>query len=150
MVGGVMAETGHYYSSDRFSSSLISSICQDRQGSIWIATDYGLNKFDGYRFATYLHKNGDENSLGVNAVVSLLSDREGRLWVGTNKGLDRYDFDRDAFIHYPFPGGVHPRVGSIIQRRDGSIVVGTAGYGVYVLGKDNQLKAFSLDVLNRE
>ena len=45
---------------DRFSSSLISSICQDRQGSIWIATDYGLNKFDGYRFATYLHKNGDE------------------------------------------------------------------------------------------
>ncbi len=148
MVGGVMAETGHYYSSDRFSSSLISSICQDRQGSIWIATDYGLNKFDGYRFATYLHKNGDESSLGVNAVVSLLSDREGRLWVGTNKGLDRYDFDRDAFVHYPFPGGIHPRIGSIIQRRDGSIVVGTAGYGVYVLGKDNQLKAFSLDESN--
>jgi len=143
--GGVMAETGHYYSSDRFSSSLISAICQDRQGSIWIATDYGLNKFDGYRFATYLHKDGDESSLGINAVVSLLSDREGRLWVGTNKGLDRYDLDRDAFVHYPFPGGVHPRVSSIIQCRDGSIMVGTAGYGAYVLGKDDQLKAYSLD-----
>ena len=142
-LGDVMAETGHYYPSDRFSSSLISDICQDSQGSIWIATDYGLNKFDGYRFATYLHDDADPNTLGVNTVVSLFCDREGRLWVGNNKGLDRFDTDRDAFVHYPFPGDIHPRISSIIQRRDGTIFIGTAGYGAFQIGADGQLRRYA-------
>ena len=58
-------QTGHFFSSDRFSSSLISDLCQDHQGSVWIATDYGLNRFDGYRFQTFLHKESDPSSLSV-------------------------------------------------------------------------------------
>ena len=48
-------QTGHFFPSDRFSSSLIANLCQDKYGSLWIATDYGLNRFDGYQpgaFAT--------------------------------------------------------------------------------------------------
>ena len=78
------AQAGYFISSDRFSSSLISDLCQDRQGSVWIGTDYGLNRFDGYRFQTFLHDDKDPSSLSVNVVVSLLNDREGRLWIGTN------------------------------------------------------------------
>ncbi len=138
------AQTGQFIPSDRFSSSLISDLCQDHQGTIWIATDYGLNKYDGYQFNTYLHNDADTTSLSVNVVVSLLCDRDGNIWVGTNRGLDRFDPRREAFVHYPFPEGRHPRVSSILQRRDGTILVGTAGYGAFMLDGTDRLQPFSL------
>ena len=138
------AQTGHFYSSDAFSSGLISSLCQDRQGSIWIATDYGLNRFDGYKFATYLHNESDTTSLSVNVVVKLFCDRQGRLWVGTNHGLDRFDAVHDNFIHYHFPDGLVPRVSSILQLHDGTIFIGTAGYGAFTIGADDRLKPYRL------
>ena len=139
------AETGHFIPSDRFSSSLINALCQDKQGSVWIATDYGLNKFDGYRFATYLHDDADTTSLNFNAVVTLFCDRKGRLWVGTSHGLDRYNSDDETFVHYRFPDGVLPRVSSILERHDGTLIIGTAGYGAYVIGSDNRLHVFNLE-----
>ena len=127
------AQRGQFYPSYHFSSGLISSLCQDRLGSLWIGTDYGLNRFDGYHFHTFLHDDADSTSLVGNVVVSLLCDPSGHLWVGTNKGLDCYDADRDEFRHYPFPDGIRPRVSSIILRKDGSLLIGTAGFGAYTL-----------------
>ena len=138
------AQTGHFFSSDLFSSSLISSFSQDRQGALWIGTDYGLNRFDGYRFQTFLHDDADTTTLVTNVVVSLLNDREGRLWVGTNRGLDRFDAPTETFIHYPFPDGIHPRVSCLLQRNDGSLIVGTAGYGAFEMNGEGQLQTFSL------
>ncbi len=137
-------QTGHFISSDNFSSSLISCLCQDQQGSVWIATDYGLNRFDGYRFHTFLHDDADSTSMVANVVVTLLTDDKGRLWVGTNRGLDRFDADRELFIHYPFPDGLSPRVSTLLQRKDGSLLVGTAGYGCFTLDANDKLKLFSL------
>ena len=48
MVQGVEAQTGKVYTTDMgLSSSLINQIFQDQQGFVWVATEYGLNKFDG-------------------------------------------------------------------------------------------------------
>ena len=135
------AQRGHFFSSDDFSSSLISALCQDRQGSVWIATDYGLNRFDGYHFQTFLHDDADSTSLQANVVVTMLCDNENRLWVGTNRGLDLYDADREVFRHYRFPDGINPRVTSLLQRKDGTMLIGTAGYGAFVLASpDGQLE----------
>ena len=141
------AQTGQFIPSDRFSSSLVSDICQDRLGSLWIATDYGLNRYDGYRFSYYLHQDNDANSMRVNGVVSLLCDNEGRVWVGTNHGLDRYDDATDAFIHYGFPqgyGDMGARVATIIQRKDGTMLIGTAGYGMYTINDEGYLQPSGL------
>ena len=142
----LLAQRGHFFPSDQYSSSLISDLSQDGVGSVWIATDYGLNRFDGYRFQTFLHDDADSTSLLTNVVVTLFCDRDKRLWVGTNKGLDRFDNSRGMFHHYPFPDGVLPRVSSIMQRKDGTLVVGTAGYGAYSLSSpDASLQHFSLE-----
>jgi len=142
------AQTGHFFSSDKFSSSLISDLCQDRQGYVWIATDYGLNRFDGYSFLPFFHNDADTTTLGANVVVSLFCDREGRLWVGTNRGLDRFEPATQSFVHYRFPGGVSPRVSTILQRRDGTLLFGTAGYGAYVLDVNGQLRQYTLPEAN--
>ena len=47
------------YGIENLSSSLITSICQDSCGYIWIGTDYGLNRFDGVYFTQY-HSDGVE------------------------------------------------------------------------------------------
>ena len=143
--GQAFGQTGLFFPSDRFSSSQISALCQDQVGSIWIGTDYGLNRFDGYYFAPYLHNDADTTSLSYNVVVSLLCDSEGRVWVGTNRGLDRYDAAQDCFIHYRFPDGEQPRVSSLRQLSNGTIVVGTAGYGVFCIGEDDRLRSFVVD-----
>ena len=135
-----MAQTGQFIPSERFSSSLISSMCQDRYGSLWIATDYGLNRFDGYRFEVFLHDDNNPQSICNNVAVSLLSDRQGRLWVGTNRGLDRYDEALGGFVHYPFPEAIEPRISDIVQLSNGNIVLATAGYGAYVVGDDDRLQ----------
>ena len=144
LTGAVRGQTGHFFSSDLFSSSLISSLCQDRQGSIWIGTDYGLNRFDGYQFTTYLHDDKLPTSLSVNVVVSLLCDKAGNMWVGTNRGLDRYDAANDRFVHYPFPNNLHPRISRIVEQPDGTLFLGTAGYGAYVLDKSGHIRALNL------
>ena len=118
------AQTGQFIPANRLSSSLIADLCQDRQGSIWIATDYGLNRFDGYHVQTFLHSESDSTTIGVNAVVSLLCDSDGNLWVGTNQGLDRFDPNTESFVHYRFPDGRRPRVSSLLQLSDGSVLIG--------------------------
>mgnify|MGYP002625265628 CR=1 FL=1 len=127
------AQTGHLFGSDKLSSTNITSICQDQMGYIWIGTEFGLNRFDGYRFTSYLNDPRDSTSLCFNTVVSLLCDREGRLWVGTAKGIQRYDPATDRFVNYQFPDSLHPRASGIVQLRSGSLMVGTSGYGLYEL-----------------
>lgn len=140
------AQRGLFFSSDDFSSSLISALCQDRQGSVWVATDYGLNRFDGYHFQTFLHDDADSTSLQANVVVTMLCDRDGRLWIGTNRGLDLYDADHEIFRHYKFPDGINPRVTSLLQLKNGTLLVGTAGYGAFTLASpDGQLERFEVE-----
>lgn len=49
----VNAINGRLFSSELLASSSVTDICQDNYGSIWIATDYGLSRFDGYHFTNY-------------------------------------------------------------------------------------------------
>lgn len=127
----VSAGTGRLYTSDKLSSSLITCICQDKYGYIWIGTEYGLNKFDGYRFTNYLHSDKDTSTITDNIISHFIVDKNGSLWIGCSKGLVKYDYSKDKFIRIPFPGNRQPRVNSILQNPRGDILIGTAGYGLY-------------------
>ena len=126
-----VADTSRLYMPEQMSSSLITCICQDRYGYIWVGTEYGLDKFDGYRFTPYLHNAQDTTSISDNEISSLFIDDEGQLWVGCAKGLVRYDYERDAFHRYHFPDDREPRVNAMQQNAEGTMLIGTAGYGLY-------------------
>ena len=130
------AQNTLFYSSDKLSNSGINDICQDGKGYIWIATEYGLNRFDGYRFTPFLNQPQDSTSLCYNVVCCLVCDTKGRLWVGTSKGLQRYDYATGTFVNYHFPDGLHPRVSDIIECHDGRMLFGTAGYDLYTLDEN--------------
>ncbi|MBM6993925.1 MAG: response regulator [Prevotella sp.] len=132
----VQAQSGYFYNSDRVSSNLITCIIQDNAGQVWIASDRGLNKFDGYRFTAYLHDSNNPRSLLSNAVSLLFTDRQGNLWVGTGNGLMKYDKSSDDFEAYSEPH--QPRISSMAQLPNGKILVGTAGFGLYLVDEKNK------------
>ena len=128
------AQTQHFYTSAQLSSNQITNICQDQEGYIWIGTEYGLNKYDGYTFTNYLFDKDNPASISSNVIVFLFCDSKGNLWVGTTKGLDLYDNANDQFIHVKMNGAKSvPRVNYIIQEDEGHLLIGTAGYGLFRL-----------------
>ena len=72
----VWADSGELFTSGKLSSSLINCIVQDKYGYIWVGTEYGLNKFDGYRFTNYLHNEEDTTSITDNIISDLLVDQK--------------------------------------------------------------------------
>ncbi len=60
----------------------VRAIVRTRDGFLWVATDAGLARFDGFEFKTY----GLRDGLGAVAVLTLLEARDGTLWVGTVGG----------------------------------------------------------------
>ncbi|HTI91920.1 MAG TPA: two-component regulator propeller domain-containing protein [Puia sp.] len=67
---------------DGLASNAVMSLQQDAKGYIWIATREGLERYDGYRFLLYIHKEkGGGNSLPNNTVLQIQLDSSNRLWV---------------------------------------------------------------------
>ena len=77
------------------------SIIQDRQGFIWIATRYGLSKFDGIDYTNYASIKDDSNSLTDNFLWNIIEDDAGKLWIASwGGGLNKYDPLTDKFTRY--------------------------------------------------
>lgn len=122
------------YNSDQITSSLPYCMEQDAYGYIWIGTMHGLNRYDGYNFIHYFYDGKDSTSISNNEIVTIFCDSEKRLWIGTNKGLCRYDYATNAFVRYRIPEYV-PRISCMSQRKNGDLLIGTSGYGMYILQK---------------
>ncbi|HEX8018569.1 ligand-binding sensor domain-containing protein, partial [Mucilaginibacter sp.] len=83
--------------SDGLSSNTVFDIIKDKYGFIWIATEDGLNRFDGINFKVYRNKNDDSTSLRANHITVTYEDRLGQLWIGTSGGaLSLYNRKSDA------------------------------------------------------
>ncbi|MBL8063148.1 MAG: GAF domain-containing protein [Anaerolineales bacterium] len=82
----------HISLEEGLSQSVVNAILQDQRGFLWVGTDDGLNRYDGYNFKTYKPDANNPFSLSDRSITAIVEDREGILWVGTRQGgLNRYD-----------------------------------------------------------
>lgn len=72
---------------DGLSESTVYNIFQDSRGYIWISTDNGLNKYDGYTMKSYQYMHFDDRSISKGAPRTIFEDRIGNIWISTNAGF---------------------------------------------------------------
>ena len=117
------------------SNSLINKVYQDDLGFIWVATEDGLNRFDGIRFKTFTQK---ENHLKANYITTISESSDGSLWFGLINGLVKYSHTTDTFEEVKFyinDKQIHPFVSGLVESSNGDIWVSTFGFGLIHIDK---------------
>lgn len=109
----------------------VTAVMKDSFGYIWVATQDGLARYDGYRFLSYGVKEPLYRLKG-NYVYTLCEDRQKRLWVGSDAGLDLIDLQTGLSLPASDLGAVselsslfNSFVRSVVQTTDGNIWVVT-------------------------
>ena len=121
----------HVTSTEGQPHSRVAEVTQDNMGFIWLTTQDGLQRFDGYRFRVFRHDPKNPNSIGGSDSLAMAPwFRTGRLWVATDLSLDAYDPVTERFTHYKSnpraPGSFNGAViFGIDEVRDGTIWVST-------------------------
>ena len=130
----------HLTITDGLSQNAVLALLQDEQGYIWVGTQDGLNRYDGYSFTYFKNDPNDPNSISFNSVSALYEDGDGTLWVGTlGGGLNHFDPRTNKFVHFlPDPADPaslgNPIITQIISGGNGKLWVGTLG-GLELLDK---------------
>jgi signal transduction histidine kinase/ligand-binding sensor domain-containing protein len=122
---------------DGLAHNHINRIRQDSRGYLWICTDEGLSRFDGYQFTNYTTAHG----LPHRSVSNLIEARDGTYWLATDGGVCRFDPDgvpapyrpgaqanrRAMFVVYRL--GEHTEtnyVNNLVEDRDGALWCATS------------------------
>jgi len=109
------------------SQSIVQVLMKDHKGFLWIGTEDGLNRYDGYGFHVFQTRPFDSTTLSDANIKALYQDRLGDIWVGTALGgLNRFHKESMTFSSYRVnPDNPHAIssdfVGSITEDRNGNI-----------------------------
>lgn len=109
--------------SETLSNSCITCIEEDSSGYMWIGTERGLNKYDGFRYEQFFHTK-DSTSIFSNRITTIKQASDGILWIGTSTGISSLGRD-GKFTQYIINAPSH-FVG-LIQEHDGNIYASTLG-----------------------
>jgi signal transduction histidine kinase/ligand-binding sensor domain-containing protein len=133
-------KTDVFTQADGLSGDLIQDLFIDRENTIWVATDGGLDRFREFAVPTLTLSQGLSNA----SVLSVLADRDGSVWLSTRRGLNRWDSGRIEMFGSPGANGLlnGNYAGSLFQDSRGRIWASTLqefGYlenGRFVAVKD--------------
>jgi len=92
----------HLSTKEGLSNNNVSGVIQDKRGFLWFGTASGLNRYDGYSFKVFDHKEDDSTSLSDNRIRALAEDKDGKIWIGTSNGLNCFDPVTEQFSHFLF------------------------------------------------
>lgn len=142
----ISAQRTYWYTTeDNISNSRLQTICEDSKGFIWIGTENGLNKYDGYNFTNFFHNPNDSLSLMSNYVRTLYCADDGILWVGTSKGI-QFMYPNSNELHtVKLPDANTVFITGIIKLSNGDIWFSTSGKGIYCIHPNNLYEAINLD-----
>lgn len=97
---------------DDIPNGVITALAQGADGYLWIGTQKGLLRFDGYRFRRFEHRVDDPASLGGDFIFSMAVDHEGRVWLGHEvDGVSVLDPATETFTRFRHDGARRDGVG---------------------------------------
>ena len=144
----------HITTKDGLSQSQPNCIFEDSRGYIWVGTQDGLNRFDGYEFKVYKNDPFDSTTITHNWIWSINEDDNGNIWVATFMGVCKLVRDENRFIRYfhsnkdstSISGN---RTNFILKDRKGQIWISSWGAGLNLYNqKQNTFARFTNESVN--
>jgi signal transduction histidine kinase/streptogramin lyase len=101
----------------------VRAMAETQDGYLWLGTEEGLARFDGYEFLTFTKEGGQ---LPSNSVTALCASRDGGLWIGTQGGLTHYSSGR--FETFTQKNGLPASVvGRVLEDHTGAVWIASGG-----------------------
>lgn len=82
--------------------SFVDDIFKDSEGYIWVATHYGIGRYDGYQFLNY-NMQTEPIRLKNDFVHKICEDNFRRLWIASEGGIDIFDLDTYTPVELDIP-----------------------------------------------
>ncbi|MGP8022146.1 MAG: two-component regulator propeller domain-containing protein, partial [Limisphaerales bacterium] len=119
----------HFDRAHRFPNNWVRTLCEDREGTLWVGTGTGgLVALRPSRVATL---NAPDEWQGAN-VLSITSARNGAMWIGT-EGAGLYGLQEGQWMHFGNSNGLpNPFVWSVSEDLQKRLWVGTWGGGLSI------------------
>jgi len=128
----------HLRVEEGLSQGSVNALIQDSRGFLWVGTDDGLNRFDGYQFLVFRPDPVNPDAIEGNIVTALTEDPDGDLWIGTSgAGVQRYDPHAGKFSSLAREDSAATALRSSVINvlqvdRKGRLWIGTENAGVQV------------------
>lgn len=90
----------HLTVNEDLSHTDVDDVVQDKNGFIWIATLFGLDRFDGYHVKRFYNRNEPFRNAFKNRIMSLALDPDGSIWLNTEGGLQRFDTKTERYTDF--------------------------------------------------
>ncbi|TQV77472.1 diguanylate cyclase [Aliikangiella marina] len=120
------------------SQSVVTRIIQDQDGYIWIATEDGLNRFDGYDFRVFQQEHNNPDSIHDSYIHQIIEAPGKGLWVGTQNGVSFFDKTTQKFTRIEDPqGDLQTAILSFGIPQSGNLFIGSEN-GLYLLNTQTQ------------
>ena len=126
------------------SQSFIRSFSKDNNGFMWIATNDGLNRYDGFNFKIYHHNPLQKGTVSGNLITTTYVDKQGVLYVAPEDGgLNIYNSSLDKFTTYKnIPTDITSiagnRVTAIFEDSKGVLWIGLEGQGLQIFDRKSK------------
>ncbi|MCY7295009.1 ligand-binding sensor domain-containing diguanylate cyclase [Alteromonas sp. a30] len=121
---------------DGLTHEVIRGVIQDKRGFLWIATEGGLNRYDGFNFVEFKYRANDKQS--SNVISDLTIDTAGDLWLATlGSGVLKFDTRKHQFQRILPEQLSSQQVSEIFIDSNQQIWVGTLESGVNLIVKEN-------------
>ncbi len=119
---------------------------QDSDGFLWIGSQEGLARYDGYELKFYTNIPFDSNSLSANNIINIVEDQNENLWISTmGGGLNHFNKKTEKFTRYLNKDSSNSLqsasiINAVLLDEDGSIWIGTQSQGLLNLRFDSTNK----------
>lgn len=120
------AHTNPVHVRKNLSHTSVSYINQDTLGYLWVGTRYGLNKYLGHQFKSYLSAPSDTTGILNSHIAAIENDSNGDIWIATHGGgVSRYDIAKENFTTYRYDAS---NVNTISSDYTSALLISSEGY----------------------
>lgn len=147
----------HITVNDGLAHSDAVGVLQDKDGFIWVGTNNGIDRYDGYELKNYLLPNSNFNGLYNNRIQNLHLSKDGRIWATADEqGVYFYQAEKDQFVSLAEQAGTQEirqllqqiSARAVLDISEGRLCIATRSHGLLILSFNPEKKISGVEKID--